>query len=117
MLPLLKLKNLDKFGTAFDLSERGTIELDLAGEAIKDAQRKASSLANVAGKRLGAVTVISESRIKSLGSSFGVVSENTYSQDGDTRFQTAREDLLRVPPLKLQATIDVMFALKLKSIK
>ncbi|MDY7537812.1 SIMPL domain-containing protein [Undibacterium sp. 5I1] len=117
MLPILKLKNLDKFGTAFDISERGKIELDLAGEAIKDAQRKASSLVNIAGKRLGAVMAISESRIKSLGSSFGVVSENTYSQDGDTRLQTVGEDLLRVPPIKLQATIDVMFELKPKSIK
>lgn len=119
MLPLLKLPNLDKFGTAFDSSKRDNLELDLAGAALGDARRRAGSLAERADKRIGAATAISEGRIKNLGTSFGLVSEAAYAADQDTRYGAAgaRDDLLEIPPLKLQAAIDVIFELKPKTMK
>ena len=114
MTPLLKLQNLGKFATGFDASERTKIELDLASAAINDAQRKATVLVGVAGKRLGAATAISEGRIKNLGSSVGLVTEAQYNSDRDTRHLAQGEDLLAIAPLKLQAAIDVIFEMKPK---
>ncbi|MES2047495.1 MAG: SIMPL domain-containing protein [Pseudomonadota bacterium] len=115
MAPLLKMQNLGKFSTGFDASERTKIELDLASAAIIDAQRKATALVSVVGKRLAAATAISEGRIKNLGSSVGLVTEGQYSSDRDARHLAQGEDLLAIAPLKLQAAIDVIFEMKPKS--
>lgn len=113
--PLFKLQNLGKFATGFDASERTKIELDLASAAITDAQRKATALVSVVGKRLGAATAISEGRIKNLGTSVGLVTEAQYSSNRDTRHLAVGDDLLVIAPLKLQAAIDVIFEMKAKS--
>ncbi|MBI3283443.1 MAG: hypothetical protein HYZ65_01130 [Burkholderiales bacterium] len=91
--------------------------MDLANAVLRDAQSKAASLAAAVHRRLGAATAISEGRIKNLGSSIGVVSESPFASDRDTRYQAAGEDLLRIPPLKLQAAIDVIFEMKGKPSK
>jgi len=53
LLPLMKMPNLDKLMTTFDTSERDKFEAELTSNAIGDAQRKATNIANTIGKNIG----------------------------------------------------------------
>ncbi|GGC64767.1 SIMPL domain-containing protein [Undibacterium terreum] len=109
---LLKLNNIDKVEASFDSTTRDKIELDLSIEAAKDAQRKATGMVSAYGKHLGAVTAMSEGKLKSLSSAIGLVSESSSSHAEIERRQAVGIDLFVIPPLKLQASIDVIFKIK-----
>ena len=110
MLPLLKMKNIDKLEASFDSSTRDKIELDLSAEAARDAQRKATGMAGAFGKRLGPVSAVSPGRLRSLASAFGLVTENAYTTESPRQAITL--DLLMIPLLKLEASVDVVFRIK-----
>lgn len=112
MSPLLKLNNIDKVEVSFDSTVRDKIELDLSIEAAKDAQRKASGLVSSFGKHLGAVTAMSEGKLKNLSAAIGLVSENSTFHTEVERRQAVGENLFVVPPLKLQSSVDVIFRIK-----
>ncbi len=110
--PLLKLNNIDKIEATFDSTTRDKIELDLSIEAAKDAQRKAIGMVSAYGKHLGPVMAMSESKLKSLTAAIGLVSESSSSRTEIDRRQAVGIDLFVIPPLKLQASIDVIFKIK-----
>ncbi|BBB64217.1 hypothetical protein UNDKW_5944 (plasmid) [Undibacterium sp. KW1] len=112
MFSLLKLSNIDKVETSFDSTLRDQIELDLSIEAAKDAQRKASGLLSAYGKRLGAVTAITEGKLKNLSTAIGLVSEKSTSYSEVERRKAIGEDLFSIPPLKLRSAVDVIFRIK-----
>lgn len=112
--PILKQARADKIDVTFDATERSQIELDLAGAAIDDAKRKATRLAAVADNRIVRVTAISEGRIKNLTASIGLVNEASSNVERDARHQVRGEEFLLIPDLKLQAAIDMIFAIRKK---
>jgi len=112
MSQLLKLCNIDKVEASFDSTIRDKIELDLSIEAVKDAQRKASGLVGSFGKRLGAVTAMSEGKLKNLSTAIGLVNEQSNFLPEVERRQAIGEDLFVIPPLKLQSAVDVIFRIK-----
>ncbi|MBC3861505.1 SIMPL domain-containing protein [Undibacterium jejuense] len=112
MSPLLKLSNIDKVEASFDSTVRDKIELDLSIEAVKDAQRKASGLVGSFGKHLGAVTAMSEGKLKNLSTAIGLVNEQSTFLPEVERRQAIGEDLFVIPPLKLQSSVDVIFRIK-----
>ena len=112
MSQLLKLSNIDKVEASFDSTIRDKIELDLSIEAVKDAQRKASGLVGSFGKRLGAVTAMSEGKLKNLSTAIGLVNEQSNFLPEVERRQAIGEDLFVIPPLKLQSAVDVIFRIK-----
>lgn len=112
--PLLKMPNLGKLVSSFDISTRTQIELDLAGAAIHDARRKATALASEAGKRLGDAKAISEERIKNLTASVGLVTANALYVNRDMRSMTSVGALMMIPALRFGAAIDVIFEMRPK---
>lgn len=114
LVPILKQAQADKIDVTFDATERSQIELDLAGAAIDDAKRKATKLAAVADNRIVRVTAISEGRIKNLTASIGLVTETPSSFERDVRNQVRGEEFFLIPDLKLQAAVDMIFAIRKK---
>jgi uncharacterized protein YggE len=109
---ILKQAQTDKIDVTFDATERSQLELYLASAAIDDAKRKATRLAAAAENRLVRVTAISEGRIKNLTTSIGLVNEASSGFERDGRYQVRGEEFFLIPDLKLQAAIDMIFAIK-----
>ena len=70
--PLLALSNLVEIASAFDRTDRETIESDLIAAASAEARRRAQSLASGFGVELGPVFAISQQGLEDFAGNFGV---------------------------------------------
>jgi uncharacterized protein YggE len=111
--PLLAMKNLDHLSVSFSTLERDKIEMELAAQALKDAQRRADAMARGVGKRAGAATAISSGQLKNLTAAVGLQTVNDYTNSNKRQGkQQDTADLLMVSALKMSQSVDVIFRLK-----
>ncbi len=111
--PLLAMKNLDHFSVTFSTAERDKIEMELAAQALKDAQRRADAMARGVGKRAGAATAISSGQLKNLTGAIGLQTANDYTNTSKRQGkQQDTADLLMVSALKLSQSVDAIFRIK-----
>ncbi len=112
--PLLDRHNLDGFMTGFDSSERAKIEIELMGDAIKMARRKAEGVAAGFGRKVGAVSGVSTSELKNLTRAMNLspVEFNNYRGNQERNPPADRAELVTVTSIKLQQPVDVIFRIK-----
>lgn len=112
--PLLDRHNLDGFMTGFDSSERARIEIELMGDAIKMARRKAEGVAAGFGRKVGAVSGVSTSELKNLTRAMNLspVEFNNYRGNQERKPPADRAELVTVTSIKLQQPVDVIFRIK-----
>jgi uncharacterized protein YggE len=111
MQSLLKLPNIDRLEAGFDSTQRDKIELELSAEAAKDAQRRATVMAAALGKKLAGVAALSDGHLRNIGSAIGLVSSNSHTSEVERR-ETMATELLMIPLMKLQASVDAVFKIK-----
>lgn len=112
--PLLDKPNLDGFMTGFDSSARGKIEIELMGDAIKMARRKADAIAAGFGRTVGAVGGVSTGELKNLTRAMALspLEFNNYRSNQERRPPADRAELVTVTSIKLQQPVDVIFRMK-----
>lgn len=110
--PLLDKPNLDGFMTMFDTSERAKVETELMAEAIKQARRKADAIAAGFGRKVGAVSGVSNSELKNMTRAMNLSPSDYYQRGTDRRAESDRTELLMVNLLKLAQPVDVLFRIK-----
>jgi uncharacterized protein YggE len=112
--PLLDKPNLDGFMTGFDSSEREKIEIDLMGDAIRMARRKADGVAAGFGRKVGAVAGVSTSELKNLTRAMNLspLEFSNYRGNQERRPPADRAELVTVTTIKLQQPVDVIFRIK-----
>ena len=109
--PLLDKPNLDGFMTVFDSSERGKVEIELMGEAIRQARRKAEGIAAGFGRKVGAVTGVSSGELKNLTRAMNL-SQADFQRGDRRQAPPDRTELLMVTMLKLAQPVNVIFRIK-----
>lgn len=112
MAPLLDKPNLDGFTTTFDSSERVKVEAELMAEAIKTARRKADAIAAGFGRKVGAVSGVSNSELKNMTRAMNLAPLDFYQRSDGRREGPDRTELLMVNLLKLAQPVDVIFRIK-----
>lgn len=112
--PLLDKPNLDGFMTGFDSSERPKIEIELMGDAIRMARRKADGIAAGFGRKVGAVSGVSTGELKNLTRAMNLspLEFNNYRGNQERRAPADRAELVTVTSIKLQQPVDVIFRIK-----
>jgi uncharacterized protein YggE len=110
--PLLTMPNLDGFMIVFDTTQREKIEMELAGDAIRIARRKAEGIAAGLGRKLGAASAVSTGDLKNLTRAMGLAPSDAGSRSSSQRIGTERADLLTVMSLKFAQPVDVIYRLK-----
>ena len=112
--PLLDKPNLDGFMTGFDSSEREKIEVELMGDAIRMARRKADGVAAGLGRKVGAVAGVSTGELKNLTRAMNLSPSefNNYRGNQERRPPADRAELVTVTSIKLQQPVDVIFRIK-----
>ena len=112
--PLLDKPNLDGFMTGFDSSEREKIEIELMGDAIKMARRKAEGVAAGLGRKVGAVSGVSAGELKNLTRAMNLSPSefNNYRGGQERKPPADRAELVTVTSIKLQQPVDVIFRIK-----
>lgn len=110
--PLLDKPNLDGFMTMFDTSERAKVEAELMAEAIRQARRKADAIAAGFGRKVGAVSGVSNSELKNMTRAMNLAPSDYYQRGGERRGESDRTELLMVNLLKLAQPVDVLFRIK-----
>ena len=110
--PLLKMPNLDGFMAAFDTTERARVEAELMADAIKEARRRADVIAAGFGRKTGAVNAVSNGELKNLTRSMNLSPADFFNRRGQSREETAREELLSINALKMSQGVDVIFRIK-----
>ena len=109
--PLLDKPNLDGYVTVFDSSQRPRVELELMGEAIRQARRKADGIAAGFGRKVGAVAGVSSSELKNLTRAMNL-SPSDFSRGDRQAPAPDRSELLMVTMLKLAQPVNVIFRIK-----
>jgi len=110
--PLLDKPNLEGFMTMFDTSERAKVETELMAEAIMQARRKADAIAAGFGRKVGAVSGVSNSELKNMTRAMNLSPSDYYQRGTDRRAGSDRTELLMVNLLKLAQPVDVLFRIK-----
>lgn len=110
--PLLDKPNLDGFMTMFDTSQRARVEAELMGEAIKVARGKADAIAAGFGRKVGAVSGVSNSELKNMTRAMNLAPSEFNLRSGGRRGGPDRTELLMVNLLKLAQPVDVIFRIK-----
>jgi uncharacterized protein YggE len=112
MAPLLDKPNLDGFTTTFDASERVKVETELMAEAIRVARSKADAIAAGFGRKVGAVSGVSNSELKNMTRAMNLAPFDYFQRSGGRREGPDRAELLMVNLLKLAQPVDVIFRIK-----
>lgn len=112
--PLLDKPNLDGFMTGFDSSQRGKIEVELMGDAINMARRKADGVAAGFGRKVGLVAGVSTGELKNLTRAMNLspLEFNNYRGNQERQAPANRAELVTVTSIKLQQPVDVIFRIK-----
>jgi uncharacterized protein YggE len=113
MAPLLRMPNVDGFGTVFGVTERVKIETELMGKAVREATLKADAMAVGFGKRVGAVTGVSSDELKNITRSIGLAPSDRPRSSSSTKNTPQDEaELMMVTALKMSQSVDVIFRIK-----
>ena len=112
MQALLEKKNVDRFSTSFGKSDRLKAEQELTTEAVKDAQRRAETMAAGFGKHVGAVTAISTGQLRNLTNAIGLMPTDLYNARRGTSASSEEKDFLSIQALKWSQTVDMIFRIK-----
>jgi uncharacterized protein YggE len=107
--------NLDGFASSFDLSTMGQATDELTSQAIGDARHRAEAMATGFGRRVGIVMGATPDALKNLSTAMGLQRDEFRAERRRTDVggaDVSREQLLAVPALKLQQTVDVIFRLE-----
>jgi uncharacterized protein YggE len=112
--PLLDRPNIDGFMTGFDSSQRPKVEIELMGEAIRIARRKADGVAAGLGRKVGAVTGVSTEELKNLSRAMNLspVEFSNYRGNQERKAPVDRAELVTVTTIKLQQPVDVIFRIQ-----
>ena len=111
--PLIAMQNLDAFMGSFDTTKRDELEMELTGEAIKSAKRKAEGIAAGFGRKLGPVSGVSAGDLKNVSRAMGFAgAEPTRARNVVARNDREREALLMVEVMKMSRSVDVIFKIK-----
>jgi uncharacterized protein YggE len=110
---LLARQNLDNFSVSFDATARDKIEMELTGEAIKDARRRAEGMAAGFGRKVGPVTAVTAGALKNLTGAMGLVPVDFQSRrNSSDASHVARGDIVNIVSLKFSQPVDVIFRIK-----
>ena len=111
--PLIDMPNLDGFMTGYDVSKREEVEVELTGEAIKSARRKAEAIAAGFGRKLGSVGGVSTGDLKNMTRAMGMAANEPARFTRATgRSEYDRDGLLMVTMIKMSQSVDVIFRIK-----
>ncbi|HEU4376020.1 MAG TPA: SIMPL domain-containing protein [Telluria sp.] len=112
--PLVDMPNVDGFMTGFDTSKREQVEVELMGEAIKAARRKAEAMAAGFGRKLGAVAGVSPGDLKNVTRAMGMAAAEPtrFTRTPEGRNQYDRDALLMIALMKMSQSVDVIFRIK-----
>lgn len=110
--PLLNLPNVEGFMTEFGSTESAQIEALLLGEAIKNARRRATGMAEGFGKKLGEITAVTAGQVSNLTRAMGLAPRDAFYRTGASRELRAKTDLLMIESLKFAQTVDVIFKIR-----
>ena len=109
--PLLDKPNLSDFATSFDIVEREQFEAELMQDALRDARRRAESIAKGARRKLGAVMAVTPGGVKNVGAAIGLVrADVSYTRVRASNVEA--RNFLSVDALKLVQPVDVVFKLE-----
>ena len=81
MEALLKMDNIFRSQTTFDISNREEIENKLMSNAMSKARKKASTMAAIAGAKIKGVYAISDTGLYDLGARF-ILGQESFGEDG-----------------------------------
>jgi uncharacterized protein YggE len=109
--PLLDKPNLADFATSFDIVERDQFEAELMADALRDARRRAETIAKGAKRKLGAVTAVTPGGVKNVGAAVGLVRAD-FSYTRVKASNVEARNFLSVDALKLVQPVDVVFKLE-----
>ncbi len=113
MGPILAMKNLDHFSTSFSASERDKIEGELMQQALKDARRRADTMARGVGKTVVGATAVSAGQLKNLTGAIGLQTANMDSNtDRAARNTQETRDLTMLVTLRMSQSVDVIYKIK-----
>lgn len=112
MQALLALPNLDHLSTTFARKDREKVEQELVANAVKDAQRRAESMAAGFGKKVGAVSAISSGQLRNLTGAVGLMPGDLYYRNRTVDAAPADKDFLAIEVLRWSQTVDVIFRIK-----
>ncbi len=108
---LLDMPNLADFATSFDIVEREQFEAELMQDALRDARRRAESIAKGARRKLGAVMAVTPGGVKNVGAAIGLVrADVSYTRVRASNVEA--RNFLSVDALKLVQPVDVVFKLE-----
>jgi uncharacterized protein YggE len=111
--PILAMKNLDHFSTSFSASERDKIEGELMLQALKDARRRADTMARGVGKTVVGATAVSAGQLKNLTGAIGLQTTNMDSNsDRAARNTQEVRDLTMLVTLRMSQSVDVIYKIK-----
>jgi uncharacterized protein YggE len=110
--PLLDKPNLDGFTTTFDSSQRLKVEAELMAQAIRLARAKADAIAAGFGRKVGAVSGVSNSELKNMTRAMNLAPFDYFQRGGARRDEGDRTELLMVNLMKLAQPVDVIFRIK-----
>jgi uncharacterized protein YggE len=112
MQALLEMKNIDHMSTMFGRSDRLKAEQELTATAVKDAQRRAETMAAGFGKHAGAVTAISSGQLRNLTNAVGLMPTDLYNDRKGTAASSEEKDFLSIQVLRWSQTVDMIFRIK-----
>lgn len=106
--------NLDGFASSFDLSTMQQVTDELTVQAIGNARHRADAMAAGFDRRVGPVMGATAEGLKNLSTAMGLERDEFRNGRGGGKSGAAdvsREQLLLVPALRLQQSVDVIFRL------
>lgn len=109
---LLAMPNLDEFGVAFDLTDRAKVEAELMAQALTDARRKGSNMANGVGRKLGLANGVSIGDVRNVSRALGLAAVDFERHQAAANVTSDRAGLAMISVLEFQQNVDVLFALK-----
>jgi len=112
MEALLELKNVDHMTTTFSKTDRFKVEQELTAAAVKDAQRRAESMAAGFSKKLGAVAAVSSGQLRNLTGAVGLMPGDLYKSGPGGAAEQHDKDFLTVDVLRWSQTVDMIFRIK-----
>lgn len=112
MLGLLSKPDIDHMSTTFGRTDRIKTEQELTAEAVKDAQRRAEAMATGFGKRVGAVTAITNGQLRNLTKAVGLMPSDFANARRGSDASTGDKDFLMVQSLRWSQTVDMIFRIK-----
>jgi uncharacterized protein YggE len=107
-------RNLDGFASSFDLSTMEQVTDELTAQAVGNARHRADAMAAGFGRRVGPVMGATAEGLKNLSTAMGLERDEFRSGRSGGKSGAAdvsREQLLLVPALRLQQSVDVIFRL------